>query len=29
MKKLIVLAFDNETGALEVRDKLFELQNRS
>lgn len=26
MKKLIVLAFDNEDGALEVRDKLFELQ---
>ncbi|ELY64192.1 DUF1269 domain-containing protein [Natronococcus jeotgali] len=28
MKKLIVLAFDNETGALEVRDKLFELQKQ-
>ena len=28
MKKLIVLAFDNENGALEVRDKLFELQKQ-
>lgn len=28
MKKLIVLAFDNETGASEVRDKLFELQKQ-
>ncbi|WP_254762937.1 DUF1269 domain-containing protein [Natrinema marinum] len=28
MKKLIVLAFDTETGALEVRDKLFELQKQ-
>lgn len=26
--KLIALAFDNETGALEVRDKLFELQKQ-
>jgi uncharacterized membrane protein len=25
---LIVLAFDNETGALQVRDKLFELQKQ-
>lgn len=28
MKKLIVLAFDNQSGALEVRDKLFELQKQ-
>lgn len=28
MSDLIVLAFDNETGALEVRDKLFELQKQ-
>jgi uncharacterized membrane protein len=28
MKKLIVLAFDTEDGALEVRDKLFELQKQ-
>ncbi|MFD1643926.1 DUF1269 domain-containing protein [Halohasta litorea] len=28
MKKLIVLAFDNENDALEVRDKLFELQKQ-
>jgi len=28
MKKLIVLAFDNEDGALQVRDKLFELQKQ-
>ncbi|WP_121820093.1 DUF1269 domain-containing protein [Halostella salina] len=28
MKKLIVLAFDNESGALKVRDKLFELQKQ-
>lgn len=28
MKKLIVLAFDSETGATEVRDKLYELQKQ-
>lgn len=28
MKKLIVLAFDSETGAADVRDKLFELQKQ-
>jgi uncharacterized membrane protein len=28
MKKLFVLAFDNQSGALEVRDKLFELQKQ-
>lgn len=28
MKKLIVLAFDTEDGALAVRDKLFELQKQ-
>ena len=28
MKKLIVLAFENQSGALEVRDRLFELQKQ-
>lgn len=28
MKSLVVLAFDSETGASDVRDKLFELQKQ-
>lgn len=28
MKRLIVLAFDNESGASEVRDKLYDLQKQ-